>query len=196
MTPSFGFDRVSAVRRDQHLFDTLTFTLAPGDAALVTGANGAGKSTLLRIAAGLLPPSAGTVSQHGVTVALLAEATALDADRTLGDALRFWAALDGGHDLHRRVNRALGEVDLQSIAGVPVRLLSTGQRRRAALARVMASAATLWLLDEPASGLDSDALGRLDGIIAAHRTNGGMAIIATHQPIDLADAHPIMLGRS
>ncbi|WP_445190844.1 heme ABC exporter ATP-binding protein CcmA [Sphingomonas sp. Tas61C01] len=191
MTAVLAFDRVSAIRRDALLFEDLSFTLAPGDAALVTGANGAGKSTLIRLAAGLLRPAAGVVTRSGAP-ALLGEVAALDADLTLAAALRFWVRLD--RDDAAQASVALAAMDLAALAEVPVRLLSTGQRRRAGIARVIASGAKLWLLDEPANGLDAQAVDALGRIVADHRARGGTVLIATHLPIDLPDALPIRLG--
>lgn len=163
----------------------LDFALGAGDAAVVTGPNGAGKSTLLRVAAGLLRPLVGSVRREG-GVALLAEAHALDGERRLRDALAFWARLDGGHV-------DLAAVGLAGLGEVPVRLLSTGQRRRAGLARVLASGAGVWLLDEPANGLDAGGVAMLEGLIAAHRARGGVAVVATHQPLAVPDALPLAL---
>jgi len=148
---------------------------------------------LIRVAAGLLAPAAGSVEGPAAR-ALMTEASALDADRRLGDALRFWAALDEGSDPDGRVARAIEATQLSPLAEVPVRLLSTGQRRRAALARVVASEAPVWLLDEPANGLDDMSVGTLETLIAGHRAAGGIALIATHLPIDVPGAQAITLG--
>jgi heme exporter protein A len=190
VSASFAFRGVSAIRRDAVLFEGLSFTLTDGAALLVTGPNGAGKSTLIRVAAGLLPPAMGSVARD-TSLALLSEAAALDSDLTLGRALHFWASLDGTDAL---VADAMATLDLAALAEVPVRMLSTGQRRRAAMARVIASGASLWLLDEPANGLDTAAVARLEAAIARHRAAGGMAIVATHLPIALPAAQAITLG--
>lgn len=196
MRRGFAFVDVAAIRRDTTLFENVSFAIAPGEAVLVTGPNGAGKSTLIRIAAGLLPPAAGIVTRGETGLALLAETSALDDALPLARALGFWAAIDGEPDAPGRVAQALTALDLDALATVPVRLLSTGQRRRAAMARVIASRAALWLLDEPANGLDSRAVTRLEAAIARHRAGGGMAIVATHLSIDLPHARTIMLGEA
>lgn len=189
VTALLAFAGVAAVRRGRILFGGLSLALSPGDALVASGPNGAGKSTLIRIAAGLLVPAAGTVTRRGAT-ALLTEASALDGDRALGDALGFWARLDGGVDWRG----ALDALGIAHLADVPVRMLSTGQRRRAAMVRVIASGAPLWLLDEPASGLDGEAVARLEAAIAAHRGGGGAVLVATHQPVALPGAQALALG--
>lgn len=189
---SLAFDRVACIRGGRELFADLSFALEPGDAALVSGPNGAGKSSLIRIAAGLLPPAEGAV-RCDVPRTLMAEAGALDAERPLAEALRFWAVLDPDQDSRRRVADALHATGLADLAAVPVRLLSTGQRRRAAFARVVASGARAWLLDEPANGLDTAAIARLESLVAKHRAEGGIALVATHQPIALPGAQEIAL---
>ena len=193
MTESLTFRSVTCARGGRTLFEALSFAIEPGGAAVVTGPNGVGKSSLIRVAAGLLAPVAGGVEGPAAR-ALMAEASALDSDRRLGDALRFWAALDDGGDPHGRVARAIEATQLSPLAEVPVRLLSTGQRRRAALARVVASGAPVWLLDEPANGLDDASVGTLETLVASHRAAGGIALIATHLPIDAPGAQSIALG--
>lgn len=192
MSDLLAFRDVSCARGGRLLFEGLSFALAPGAAALVSGPNGVGKSSLIRVAAGLLVPVRGVVEGEP-TRALMAEAPALDP-RPLAQALLFWARLDASADPRGRVARALDATALAPLADVPVRLLSTGQRRRAALARVVASAAPVWLLDEPANGLDTASVATLTALIAAHRAGGGAALVATHLPIDLPDAQVIVLG--
>ena len=178
-------ERVAGARGSRTLFEDVSFSLGPGDAALVTGPNGVGKSTLVRIAAGLLTAAAGMVTRTG-DVALLTEAHALDPERRLRDALAFWVG--------NRADAALDALGLGVLAQAPVRVLSTGQRRRAALARVLASDAPIWLLDEPANGLDAAGVELLGMLIAGHRAAGGVALVATHLPIMMIDAQDIALG--
>ncbi|MBY0520215.1 MAG: heme ABC exporter ATP-binding protein CcmA [Sphingomonas sp.] len=186
-----AFDRVGCARGGRVLFEDISFTLAAGEALIVSGPNGVGKSSLMRVAAGLLPPAAGSVTRGGAC-AFLAEAHALDPERTLAQATGFWAGIDGATGA--AVLSALETAGLAHLADVPVRLLSTGQRRRAALVPLIAGGAPLWLLDEPASGLDTASVERLGGIIAAHRAKGGAVLIATHQPIEVPGAAEMVLA--
>jgi heme exporter protein A len=184
------FDRVACTRGGRLLFEDLSFHLAPGEAALVSGPNGRGKSSLLRMAAGLLAPSAGDIVREGA-VALAAEAAALEEDQGLLDALLFWARLDGRDQ--ETVLQALAAMDLAALADVPVRFLSTGQRRRATLARVIAGSAPIWLLDEPGNGLDRKALEALDAAMEGHLAAGGLILAASHQPLGLTRMREIAL---
>jgi len=179
------FDKVACVRGGRVLFSKLSFALAAGGALTVSGPNGAGKSSLLRLAAGLLRAEAGVVTRDG-TIALADEHPALDPARPLAEALRFWTGIDGGD-----AGAALASVGMAHLREVPVRMLSTGQRRRATLARTLASGAAIWLLDEPANGLDIAGITMLEGLIAAHRLQGGVVVVATHQPVALPDSQII-----
>ncbi|MBP8233622.1 MAG: heme ABC exporter ATP-binding protein CcmA [Rhizorhabdus sp.] len=192
MTARLVFDRVACLRGDRLLFEGLSFALGAGDAALLTGPNGAGKSSLMRLAAGLLPLSAGTIDHEG-RIAHAGEAAALDMRLPLARALGFWARIDGSEA--DAVRDALDRMGIANLAEVPVHMLSTGQRKRATLARILAARADIWLLDEPGNGLDTASLGRLAAAMAAHRAGGGIVLLATHQPLDLPGALPIELGK-
>lgn len=172
-------------RGDRVLFAGLSLALEPGQALHVHGANGIGKSSLLRMLAGLLPEYAGTVEREG-EVALLDERPALDPLLPLGKALHFWEGIDGqAADL-----TPLGLTDLLD---VPVRYLSTGQKKRAAMARLLGQRAPIWLLDEPLNGLDKDAVAVAEGLAAGHCANGGICVIASHQPFALASVQKLDL---
>ena len=176
---------VACLRGPRLLFEGLDLALGAGEALVVTGVNGIGKSSLLRIAAGLLRPAAGRV-ERTVKAAWLGETAALDGERTLEEALRFWARLDGAKP--DALARAMAAMGVLALADVPVRYLSTGQRRRAAIARTLAGAAPLWLLDEPANGLDAEGMERLGTAMAVHCTRGGAILAATHLPLPIEDA--------
>lgn len=166
-------DGLACRRGGRIVFAGLDLMASPGDAVRITGPNGAGKSSLIRILAGLLRPYAGTMAVEG-KVTLADEALALEPERALGDALSFWTKMDGAS------GAALDTMGLSALAIVPVRLLSTGQRKRAALARAIASGADIWLLDEPGNGLDTDGIERLTAAIEAHRGKGGIAFFTSH----------------
>jgi heme exporter protein A len=146
----------------------------------------------LRLAAGLLQVASGAIARNG-TVALADENAALDRELPLGRALGFWAALDGRVEA---LDSAMELMGLSHLAPVPVRMLSTGQRKRAALVRVIASGAEIWLLDEPTNGLDTEAVGRLEQACALHRAGGGVVLAASHQPLGLPESQAIALGMS
>ena len=172
MKPLLRFDTVSCRRGGRLLFEGLDLMVGSGEALQVIGPNGSGKSSLLRLAAGLLRPEAGRVD--AAPLALADDNLALDRELPLAAALRFWDGdVDGG----------LASLGLESLADVPVRLLSAGQARRAALARVAASRASLWLLDEPANALDSSSLEQLGDLLARHRGAGGAVVAASHSPL-------------
>ena len=113
-------------------------------------------------------------------MALADENLALDANVTVEAALRFWADMDGASADAR--DAALTAMDLQDLAHIPVRFLSTGQRKRASIARVLASGADIWLMDEPYNGLDSASCTRLDQAIINRAAAGGIVLVAAHQP--------------
>ncbi|MBK6802430.1 MAG: heme ABC exporter ATP-binding protein CcmA [Novosphingobium sp.] len=167
---------IACRRGDRLLLRGLSFALGPGEALQLAGANGTGKSSLMRILAGLLAPIAGTVEREGA-IGLLDERPALDPHLPLGQALGFWQRLDGPHD-----NRA-ADLGLAGLEDVPVRYLSTGQKKRAALARLIGQQAPLWLLDEPLNGLATRGVALVEGLVAQHCGAGGIAVIASHQPI-------------
>jgi heme exporter protein A len=159
-------------RGERLLFRGLSFTLEPGDVLHVTGANGCGKSSLLRILGGLMQPFAGTVSREGA-IGLVDERPALDEEMPLGKALKFWREIDA-------TPKTLQPTGLDDLLDVPVRYLSTGQRKRAALARLDAQAPPIWLLDEPLNGLDAQAVRNLGALVDAHRRAKGICVLASH----------------
>jgi heme exporter protein A len=177
-------DRLALVRGGRLLFEELDVKLDAGDALHITGPNGSGKSSLIRLIAGLLTPNAGRIER--AEAALSDEGLALDRELTLGRALSFWKG--------SRLSEAMTAFHLNELAPVPVRLLSTGQAKRARLARAMASGAPLWLLDEPLNGLDRDGAERLNAAIANHRKAGGAVLAASHMRLG-GEWRTLELGR-
>lgn len=172
MTALLRFSNVALRRGGSSLFENIDFTLGPGDRLQVTGPNGSGKSSLIRLAAGLLRAERGGVEAS--ELALADDHVALDRELLLRHALGFW----GGS-----VEQAMVALHIDHLAEVPVRLLSSGQLKRATLARVAASRAPLWLLDEPLNALDTEGRKRLGALVERHLDDGGAVLAASHQPL-------------
>lgn len=172
-------------RGDRWLFHGLDLSLNKGEALYLTGPNGAGKTSLMRMLAGLLRPSpspldanTGAIEWQG-SIAMLDERPALDMAQPLGKALNFWREIDGAR------NVPLDALGLAPLLDVPVRYLSTGQKKRAALARLIGQGAENWLLDEPLNGVDVAGVALIEDLVARHCASGGTAIVTSHQPIRL-----------
>lgn len=185
-------DGLAARRGSEPVFEGIGFRLAAGQAMAVTGPNGAGKSTLLRVLAGFLRPQAGSARMEGVGDApaeiaahahFLSPLNAMKPALTVRENLGFWRGFGDAHWL--TPDEALDRVALGHVIDVPFSDLSTGQRRRVALARLFVTKKSVWLLDEPTSGLDARAEAAFAGLIADHMAQGGIAIAATHLPIDV-----------
>lgn len=193
-----------ACRRGERLvFRGLSFALGPGDALLLTGPNGSGKSSLLRLMAGLLPPLSGALSwdgspvgddpaRHRARLQFIGHQDAVKPVLTVLETVTFWAGLRGAGAASAQA--ALDRLGLGRLAEWPCRLLSAGQKRRLALARLLAAPAPLWLLDEPTTGLDHDAARNLAAAIAEHRAQGGIVAASTHIPLDLPAAQTLSLA--
>jgi heme exporter protein A len=190
---------LAAFRGERLVFRDLNFTVPAGDALLLLGANGSGKSTLLRLLAGLLRPAAGNLlwadedvfadlPTHGTRVGYLGHHDAIKAGLTAAENLRFAAALATRKQPAPGIIEALDAMRLTRFADLPARLLSAGQRRRLALARLLLSSAPLWLLDEPTLGLDTASVAQLGVLLAEHRARGGAVVVATHLDLPLPAA--------
>lgn len=199
----FDGQELRCVRGQRVVFERLAFSLAPGEALVLTGANGSGKSSLLRLMAGLVRPAAGRILWDGAPIAADPEAHGarlhyvghLDAVKpALGvrENLSVWSELRDGASA---VDAALDRVGLGALAGLPVRYLSAGQRRRLALARLFAAPAALWLLDEPSVALDRESVGVLIAAIAEHRRGGGICVVSTNVDLAVADAATLDMPR-
>lgn len=198
----FSGSDLTCLRGERLVFGGLSFSAASGDAIMLRGRNGAGKSSLLRLMAGLLAPRSGTLYWNGENIAddriahhgrtqYLGHQDAIKPVLTVRDNLRLWGQLRGVRDLEAAIDRALDALDIHHLASVTGRYLSSGQKRRSALARVLIGQSDLWLLDEPTVGLDRESCAELAQLIASFRKDGGIVIYSTH--IDLDVKNPTIL---
>lgn len=194
-----SLDNIALERGERRIASGISARVAGGEALLLQGPNGSGKSTLLRVLAGLMPAAEGTVAWDGTDVArdheahrarlaYLGHQDALKGGLTALENLRFWASFNGGD-----ADAALKAFGLAALADRPARTLSAGQKRRLALSRLVLSAAPLWLLDEPVTALDTEARASFVALLKRHLGVGGLAIIATHEPLTI-EARVLQLG--
>jgi heme exporter protein A len=194
-------ENLGGERGGEAVFSGINFALEKGQALIVTGPNGAGKSTLLRVVTGLLPVAAGRVLIEGggedfPSVAsachYLGHQNAMKTALSVAENLRFWRDFSGADFLS--AEQALAMVGLDGIGHLPFGYLSTGQRRRAAIAKLLVSRRPLWLLDEPTAGLDKASEERFAVLMAQHCGEGGIIIAATHLPLGLDGAQALVMG--
>ncbi|RUU10036.1 heme ABC exporter ATP-binding protein CcmA [Mesorhizobium sp. M7A.T.Ca.TU.009.01.3.2] len=191
-------ENLGGERGGEAVFSGIDFVLEERQALIVTGPNGSGKSTLLRVIAGLLPVAQGSVRIEGTmkiedgdeafpSVAsachYLGHQNAMKPALSVAENLRFWRDFNGDGQLG--VEEALETVGLGGIGHLPFGYLSTGQRRRAAIAKLLVSHRPLWLLDEPTAGLDKASEARFAELMAKHCKGGGMIVAATHLPLGI-----------
>lgn len=186
-------EQLAVERGERVIFEDVSFGVDAGRALLVTGANGSGKSTLLKAIAGFLRPSAGTIALEGrdpeKSLAehchYLAHANALKLQSSVHENLQFWQAYLGPG---QSVAASLEAVGLGGIGSMPAGFLSAGQKRRAAIARLLVSYRPVWLVDEPTAALDAASGAQFEAIVATYLGGGGIVLAATHQPLAIARA--------
>ena len=195
MVAPLSGENLTCIRGNRRVFSCLDFVLHDGGALLLTGRNGSGKTSLLRLMAGLGAPAEGVIRHRGVDcrdnpaahcadIHYVGHYDAAKPALTVRENLAFWVALHGGGD----IEAGLEAFDLAALAELPVRFLSAGQKRRLALARLVALDASVWLLDEPSVALDAASLDALRELIGEHKIHGGAVVASTHVDLGLADA--------
>ena len=195
------------IRGQRMVFTGLDFEVSAGGALILVGPNGSGKSSLLRLMARLLKPVAGGMAwnsedvsddpdAHNARLHYVGHMDAVKPVLSVAENVRFWAGLrpNGQADPVAATARALETFGISHLADIPGRFLSAGQRRRVNLARIVASPAPLWLLDEPTTALDKQAIASLEGAIIEHQRGGGMVVLATHAAIEAQTPSVLDLG--
>ncbi|MCS5608151.1 MAG: heme ABC exporter ATP-binding protein CcmA [Alphaproteobacteria bacterium] len=194
---------IACERGERRIFSDLDFRVEPGQALVLRGPNGSGKTSILRIAATLLRAADGQLTwngtnifddvyQHRARLHFIGHQDAVKGALTVRENVEIWANIRGSGDGH--VDRALAAFGITHLADTPAQYLSAGQHRRTALARLVASPAMLWLLDEPTASLDADGTTCLQNVIADHRAEQGMVIATTHIELGLLDADLLQLN--
>ncbi|MFC5384856.1 heme ABC exporter ATP-binding protein CcmA [Aquamicrobium segne] len=185
-------DNLSAERGGDPIFAQISFTVESGQALVITGPNGSGKSTLLRVIAGLLPAMEGQMRLEGAgdnwptpaaACHYVGHLNAMKTALSVNENLQFWQHFMGEPALG--IAEALDEVELGHVGHLPFGYLSTGQKRRAALARLLTSHRPVWLLDEPTAGLDKASETRLAALMKRHLDTSGIILAATHLPLGI-----------
>jgi len=199
---------LECVRGDRRLFTNLSFSLSKGELLYLYGHNGCGKTTLMRAVCGLLQPTEGEIRWDGEPIRELSEEytrevlyighkNGIKDDLTALENLRILSTLDGVHMTEEQAWDALERIGLRGFEDLPTQVLSQGQKRRVALARLLAHQAKLWILDEPFTALDKAAVELLQQVIREHLDQGGMAFLTTHQEVKLTEGQvkQLQLGK-
>ncbi len=192
-------------RGDHRLFSGLSFTLCPGQILQIQGANGSGKTSLLRTLCGFLVPDEGSICWRGEDIQKMAEdyyaqmiylghLNAIKDELSALENLRISAGLAGGHLTENEALAALRRMGLKGRERLPAKVLSQGQRRRVALARLLVNDAALWILDEPLTALDVGAVALIEALIDEHLQRQGMIVFTTHQPLKVAGMEILSLS--
>ena len=182
-SPTLHVSQLAVARGDRNIVAGLDLAVARGEILHIQGRNGAGKTSLLEVLCGLRQPAAGQVEGQPESGQRhwLGHKNALNPALSPEENLRFWCALNG-HPAER-VLPALQAVGLKALRHRPCGRLSTGQRRRAALARLLAAPRPWWFLDEPLAGLDHAGIELLARLLGGHAAEGGAALDTSHQPL-------------
>lgn len=199
---------LECVRGDRRLFTNLSFSLEKGELLYLHGHNGCGKTTLMRAICGLFHPSQGDILWGGESIRALSDdytrelvyighKNGIKDDLTALENLRILSTLDGVHLSEDQAWEALDRIGLRGFEDLPTQVLSQGQKRRVALARLLTHQARFWILDEPFTALDKEAVVMLQEVIRAHVDGGGMALLTTHQEVKLTQGQvkQLQLGR-
>jgi heme exporter protein A len=198
MSNSLRFEKIHVWRGERHVLQGVSAEVGPRELLHISGPNGTGKTTLLRVVSGLLRPEQGTVTWLGQPIAAsradyqaaLAYAShepALKADLTALENLRFAVGLKRRIS-SQEIYAAMERTGVAACADLPARVLSAGQRRRVAMARVLAMSASVWLLDEPYTNLDAAGTDLVSGLLQAHIDGGGLALVVAHHELELSCA--------
>lgn len=183
--------QIRCQRGEKTLFRDLRFVLNPGQALHIKGVNGVGKTSLLRIVSGLLAPDSGEINYQGSGIHFIADKPAVRSELTVWENLNYLAALLCASSEY--IDQAINSFNLAEQANTYVSNLSYGQQQRVGLAQLLLKPAKLWLLDEPATGLDQEGISVLEHLIEQQLNVGGMVIFSSHQPLQVTEVQELVL---